>query len=520
MPRIFVSYRRSDSRERTMRITDWLNLQYGKDNVFVDVNSIEGATHFAEVITQSIDMADVIIVVIGETWTDEIINRLDADEDFVRFEVSKSLRDDKTIIPVLLEHSVANTIDADKLPTDIRDITKLNYMYARFTDFHDDMEKIKERITTLTGKSPSTQSNRNMMLFGIAFVVFSIIAAILGVTLFSNATPLPTPTPTPLPTSTPLPDFAIAVGESQIPEVFIPSEQQISDAQRRLGDDGIIAIMACTSSTEYHATLTREMVTRARELGLNVRVYDGDGDGYNQRLQLEETFLSNVQGYVLCPLDYTLIEETLASIADLNVPIVSTGGGSDSFVGVHTSNEASDSQMGNLVGEVAGEYIRDELNGEANVIVLDFPDLDTIVERADGLEAGVLANAPDATIIGRYKGGTEDFAIESMQEFLAEGTPVDVIVSINDAGAYGAIEALIEAGFTPNDVAIFSIDAEAQAVAHISNGYFIRGTLTIGRTETAVGVMNAMAQLLAGSTVPETIAIPLGDVVTADNLPE
>ena len=40
--------------------------------------------------------------------------------------------------------------------------------------------------------------------------------------------------------------------------------------------------------------------------------------------------------------------------------------------------------------------IRDEMGGHADVIILDYPDLDYLVTRANGLEDGVLEFAPEA----------------------------------------------------------------------------------------------------------------------------
>ncbi len=44
MPKIFVSYRRIDSQERAHRIADWLVLKYGRENVFIDVDTIGAST--------------------------------------------------------------------------------------------------------------------------------------------------------------------------------------------------------------------------------------------------------------------------------------------------------------------------------------------------------------------------------------------------------------------------------------------------------------------------------------------
>jgi len=91
-------------------------------------------------------------------------------------------------------------------------------------------------------------------------------------------------------------------------------------------------------------------------------------------------------------------------------------------------------------------------------------------------------------------------------------------LSINDAGVFGAIAAMEQAGFAPDSVIISSVDAEALAREYIRNGYFMRGSVAISRAEFSRTAVDAMVKLLAGSTLPETIVVPPGDVVTAASL--
>jgi len=93
-----------------------------------------------------------------------------------------------------------------------------------------------------------------------------------------------------------------------------------------------------------------------------------------------------------------------------------------------------------------------------------------------------------------------------------------VIVSINDAGSFGAIEAMTEAGIKPDQVVISSVDAEALAQQYIHDGYFIRGSVQSSRTETAHALLNSAIKLLAGATMPEFVLVPPGGMVTKETL--
>jgi ABC-type sugar transport system substrate-binding protein len=95
-----------------------------------------------------------------------------------------------------------------------------------------------------------------------------------------------------------------------------------------------------------------------------------------------------------------------------------------------------------------------------------------------------------------------------------------VVLSINDAGAFGAIRALEEAGIGPDQVIVSSIDAEQLATQYIRKCYYMRGSLNVGRREIAQHLIYMMIRLLAGGSVPETITRPQGEMITRANLAE
>jgi hypothetical protein len=67
---IFISYRRQDSADVTGRIHEHLAARYGKDAVFVDVDSIPFGESFSEYIQQKLTERLVCLVMIGSRWLD------------------------------------------------------------------------------------------------------------------------------------------------------------------------------------------------------------------------------------------------------------------------------------------------------------------------------------------------------------------------------------------------------------------------------------------------------------------
>ena len=294
----------------------------------------------------------------------------------------------------------------------------------------------------------------------------------------------------------------------------VPSPDEIIVAQRALGDRGFIAYVTCNQTSEYHATQAREMGDFARAYGLAYSVYDSNTDPYEQLTQIERARTDGAKALILCPLDVDLLKESLTSVQQAQIPLVILSPDLSSYGGVLVVGD--DYLTGFKAGELAGQIISEEMDGQADVVILDFPDLPYIVTRANGLEDGILSKAPQAHIVGRYRGATPQFGEESIHQLITDAVHFDVIASINDAGSFGAINALKAADIGPDEVFITSVDAEQLARRYIQQGYYMRGSVDVGREHFSHAVINSITRQLAGATMPERILVPPGDVITAD----
>jgi hypothetical protein len=187
--RIFISYRREDSRHITERMYDRLVASFGKTAVFKDVDSIPSGADFRPVLQYAISKCHVLLAVIGEHWLeaqDKAGNRrLDNENDFVRREIEAGLRQGIPVIPVLVDG--ANIPDAKELPPALRELSFRNARLVRpDPDFHHDMDSLiracqqirphRERATTRT-TPPEVHEPRPRT----ARPVLSICLLILGI---------------------------------------------------------------------------------------------------------------------------------------------------------------------------------------------------------------------------------------------------------------------------------------------------------------------------------------------------
>ena len=108
------------------RLKAKLSDEFGRSNVFFDVDNIMGGENFKVAISSSIAGVDVMLALIGSTWDPD---RLQDDDDWVRLELSEALRQTKPIIPVLIDD--AQMPRSRQLPPDIRELSLIQAQRVR-----------------------------------------------------------------------------------------------------------------------------------------------------------------------------------------------------------------------------------------------------------------------------------------------------------------------------------------------------------------------------------------------------
>ena len=113
--KIFVNYRRGEDQALAGRLFDRLGEAFGREQLFMDVDSIAPGLDFEQVLKERLGQCDIVLTVIGKGWLDAR-PRLDDPQDFVRIEIETSLNQEKRVIPVLVDE--ARMPRADELGSD------------------------------------------------------------------------------------------------------------------------------------------------------------------------------------------------------------------------------------------------------------------------------------------------------------------------------------------------------------------------------------------------------------------
>jgi len=157
MPAFFISYRRDDSAGHAGRLHDRLAEHFGRDNIFIDVDTIGPGVDFSKSIHGAIQATDALIAVIGREWlgaTDASgARRLDDPQDLVRLEISTALELERKVIPVLVQG--APQLRATDLPDDLQQLANLNSVEVSDTRFHSDVDRLIDAMSEKSSKQAS-----------------------------------------------------------------------------------------------------------------------------------------------------------------------------------------------------------------------------------------------------------------------------------------------------------------------------------------------------------------------------
>lgn len=181
--RIFLSYRREDASGHAGRLYDVLAAEFGAENVFMDIDTIDLGADFVAVITEAVASCDVLIALIGRQW---LSARLENPDDFVRLEIEAALKRDVFVIPAYVQGVSQPT--SEQLPEGLGSLARRQGTQLRDVGWRDDVSRLISRLQRLgrekAGRpeapvSSPLRSRKILLAFALVPVALATAAAAL-----------------------------------------------------------------------------------------------------------------------------------------------------------------------------------------------------------------------------------------------------------------------------------------------------------------------------------------------------
>ena len=189
-PRVFITYRRVDTRDVTGRLRADLERFYGPQNVFQDVVDIPAGRRFMDIIREQIDQCTCQLVMVGTTFSTvtgpDGMPRLDHPTDPVALEIgiglARAKADGIIVIPVLTDPDVKFPL---RLPATIAELTDYNARQLHDTTYDADLAELKKQIGLVSPLRRLFLNRRRTA----ATAMVPVVALISAIALWPSPTP-------------------------------------------------------------------------------------------------------------------------------------------------------------------------------------------------------------------------------------------------------------------------------------------------------------------------------------------
>lgn len=265
--------------------------------------------------------------------------------------------------------------------------------------------------------------------------------------------------------------------------------------------------------SEFTTLMGDAMQEVADEEGIELLTSDGNQDPQLQLSQIENFITKDVDAIVCAAIDPDAMAPGIAAAKEAGIPFVA--------INMVIDNEDVTAYVGPddvQAGELAAQYVVDQLKGEGNVIVIQGGDgFSATVDRAEGVQKVLDANS-GITALEIQSGEWDRAKSESLMENYIQkyGDEIDGVICHNDEMALGAVQALQSAGMD-KDVYVSGIDAIADALSWISDGGPYASVFQDPVVEGKLGLEYAV-KLAKGEKVDPVNNYIEMTLVTADNV--
>ncbi|MEH2083696.1 MAG: ABC transporter substrate-binding protein [Nostoc sp.] len=290
-----------------------------------------------------------------------------------------------------------------------------------------------------------------------------------------------------------------------------------SAASKGVGDAKLRAVGFTVGdlSNPFFVVMGQAVEAAAKKFGGNdvkVIVASSAYDLNQQTNQIENFIAANTDIIVLNAADKSGIQPAVerAKQAGKIVIAVDTGadGGVDATI---TTNNVK-------AGELGCQYIADRLKGKGNVVIVNGPPVESVLQRISGCEK-VLSKYPDLKILSKNQNaeGSRDGGLRVMTDLLTTFPKIDAVFAINDPSGVGAELAANQA--RRKDFFIVGVDGAPEAIKAIAdkNGIYA-ATATQNPRGMATEAVKVGNDILNGKKPSNPTILLTPKLITKDNV--
>lgn len=228
-----------------------------------------------------------------------------------------------------------------------------------------------------------------------------------------------------------------------------------------------------------------------------------DIDVDSQVVAIEAMVDEGADGILIAPTDSTKLVPAIEAAREAGVTVIAVDTAVEPESAVDAFFGTDNHQAGLLIGQYAAAKA-EELGIDPQIAILDLaPGISSGELRREGFFEGFGITADDPRVVGSVDTeGDAELGKIGMQQLLAESPGINVVYTVNEPAALGALEVLKEEGIDLTDVIVVSVDGGCEAIKNaVRPGDIDATALQFPENMAREGVVAIADEVREGSTV-------------------
>ncbi|HET7690829.1 MAG TPA: substrate-binding domain-containing protein [Nocardioidaceae bacterium] len=240
------------------------------------------------------------------------------------------------------------------------------------------------------------------------------------------------------------------------------SDAGATDANADGGDEGLKVGVIMLQGDTYYQGIESGLKAAVEADGGSVVTGLSNNDPATEAQVAQNMIQAKVDAILMQPAAADASLATMKSIQDAGITLICYGNCTDAALEPGNSSgviQSDNTALGTGTGEVAAQYINDNLDGKANIAILNCDIASACKLRKAGFKEALEAAGVEANYVTDQEAYLADKATTVATDILTAHDDIDLIWASNDGGTVGATVAVKQAG---KDVKVFGTDISAQ----------------------------------------------------------
>ncbi len=268
-----------------------------------------------------------------------------------------------------------------------------------------------------------------------------------------------------------------------------------------------------TMNNDFYKTLNAEIEKKTNQQGSRLYVRDPELDEGKQSQQIDYFIQEKVDVIVINPVksDSPQILTSLNKARKAGIKIIVVDAPISKDVKVDTTIVSDNYQAGVLIAKDMMKRL-----ASANILLLEHHNAVSAMDRIQGFLDTIKGHSTYQVVSERETLGQTEESMPQVKKALDEGTQFNVVMSLNDRAAIGALAAIKDQGVTKK-ITIYGVDGSPDIKNFLANTNDIQGTVAQSPLQMGRKVMEVIERMMNHQSYKKEYLIPV-QLVNKDNI--